>query len=107
MKAITTILASRVTWERTVRPILGEVAEPPVLVVPDWDAIEVGSRLLTVKCDASTDDTGLMHEQKQLDEPVHPLISSVVRPWMHNTNTPLDREAGAFVSAIKRLHGYL
>lgn len=44
--------------EKTVRVLPGELAEPPILVFPNWDAIEDRSLPLMLYYDASTDGIG-------------------------------------------------
>ena len=41
------------SMEAIVRDMLAELAAPPVLVFPGWDAVEDGSRLFRVYCNAS------------------------------------------------------
>ena len=40
--------------ENTVRALLAELAAPPILVFPDWDAVTDMSRPFRLHCDAST-----------------------------------------------------
>ena len=51
--------------EAIVRDMLADLAAPPVLVFPGWDAVEDGSRLFRVYCDASIDGFGATFEQGQ------------------------------------------
>jgi len=94
--------------EAIVRDLLAELAKPPILVFPDWKAVEDGSRPLLLCCDASTDGLGATLEQKQPDGTIKPIVFisratlDAERNW-----TPLDLEAGAIVWAIKRLREYL
>ena len=44
--------------EVTVREILVELATPPILVFPDWDAVAGGSRPFHIYCDACIDGFG-------------------------------------------------
>ncbi|CAB1118696.1 unnamed protein product [Ectocarpus sp. CCAP 1310/34] len=94
--------------EAIVREILKELFEPPILVFPDWKAIEDGTRPLRLHCDASLDDLGATLKQEQADGSVRPIVFisrstlDAERNW-----TPLDLEAGAIVWAIKRLRRYL
>ena len=50
-----------------VRALLAELAAPPILVFPDWDAVIDKSRPFRLHCDASTDGLGTTREQKQPD----------------------------------------
>ena len=49
------------------REILAELAAPPNLVFPDWDAIANGSRPFHVYCDAFIDGFCAALEQEQTD----------------------------------------
>ena len=53
--------------EAIVRELLAELAKPPILVLPDRDAIEDGLRSLLLRCGASTDGLGATTEQQQKD----------------------------------------
>ena len=44
------------TMEAIVRDMFAELAAPPVLVFPDWDAVEDGSRPFWVYCDANINE---------------------------------------------------
>ena len=44
--------------------ILGELATPPVLLSPSWDAVADGSRPFHVYCDACIDGFGAALEQE-------------------------------------------
>ena len=48
--------------EKLVREILAELATPPVLVFPDWDAVADGSCQFHVYCDACVDGFGAAPE---------------------------------------------
>ena len=58
--------------EVIVRQILAELAPPPILVFPDWDAVADGSRPFHVYCDACTDGFGAALDQEQPDLPSIP-----------------------------------
>ena len=94
--------------EVIVRNILVELADPPILVFFDWDAVADGSRPFHAYCDACIDGSGAALEQEQPDGSVRPIayISHVTldseRHW-----TPVDLEAGSIVWTIKRLRGHL
>ena len=70
--------------EVIVRQILGELAAPPILVFPDWDAVAVGSHPFRVYCDACIDGCGAALEQKQL--------AGSVRPGAYISRASLDSE---------------
>ena len=53
--------------EKLVREILAELATPPILVFPNWDAVADGSRPFHVYCDACIDGFGAALEQEQED----------------------------------------
>ncbi|CAB1119198.1 unnamed protein product [Ectocarpus sp. CCAP 1310/34] len=96
-------------WSKqAVRVLVAELANPPVLVYPDWDAVSDGSRPFHLYCDASRDGFGGTLEREQPDASIRPIvfISRAIldseRHW-----TPLDLEAGSIVWCIKRLRGYL
>ena len=90
------------------REILAELANPPILVLPDWDAVADGSRPFHVYCEACIDGFGAALEQEQTDGSVRP-IDYISRATLNSERhwTPLDLEAGSIVSAIKRHRGYL
>eukprot|EP00752_Nemacystus_decipiens_P002032 g1947.t1 len=96
------------SMEATVRELLAELSRPPVLVFPDWEAIEDQSRPFRLHTDASVDGLGATLEQEQPDGTIRPIVFisratlDAERNW-----TALDLEAGAVVWAIKRLRAYL
>ena len=94
--------------EAIVRDMLAELAAPPVLVFPDWDAVEGGSHPFRVYCDASIDGFGAQLEQEQPDGSVRP-IAYVSRATLDSERhwTPLDSKARIIVWGIKRIRGYL
>ena len=53
--------------------MLAEPTAPSVLVFPDWDAVEDGSRPIRVYCGASIDGFGATLEQEQPDGSVRPI----------------------------------
>ena len=59
--------------EVIVRQILAELAAPPVLVFPDWDAVADGSRPSHVYCDTCTNGFGAALEQEQPGGSVRPI----------------------------------
>ena len=94
--------------EATIRAILLELTEPPILVYPDWDAVADDSRPFRLYCDASIDRFGATLGQEQPDGSVRPIIY-ISRATLDSERswTPLDLEAGSIVWAIKRLRGHL
>ena len=74
--------------EDTVRTLLAELAAPPILVFPDWDAVIDTSRPLRLHCDASTVGLGATLDNEQ--------------NW-----TPMELEAGCVVWSIRPLRRYL
>ena len=68
--------------EDTVRTLLAELAAPPILVFPDWDAVIDTSRPLRLHCDASqhrwsrrhprTRTARWLHTPHRLHQPSHP-----------------------------------
>ncbi|CAB1103815.1 unnamed protein product [Ectocarpus sp. CCAP 1310/34] len=96
------------SMEQTVRVLLAELANPPVLVYPDWDAVSDGSRPFHLYCDASRDGFGGTLEQEQPDGSIRPIVF-ISRATLDSERhwTPLDLEASSIVWCIKRLRGYL
>ncbi|CAB1100714.1 unnamed protein product [Ectocarpus sp. CCAP 1310/34] len=96
------------SMEQAVRVLLAELANPPVLDYPDWDAVSDGSRPLHLYCDASRDGFGATLEQEQPDSSIRPIVF-ISRATLDSERhwTPLDLEAGSIVWCIKRLRGYL
>ena len=86
------------------RDMLAVLAAPPVLVFPDWDAVEGGSRPFQVHCDASIDGFGATLEQEQPDGFVRPsaYVSRATLDSERHWTTP-DLEGGSIVWSIKRL----
>ncbi|MEO9747519.1 MAG: ribonuclease H family protein, partial [Marinobacter sp.] len=94
--------------EDIVRQILAELAAPPILVFPDWDAVSDGSRPFHAYCDACIDGFGAALEQEQSDGSVRSITyTSRATLDSERHGTPLDLEAGNIVWAIKRLRGFL
>ena len=60
--------------EDTVRALLAELAAPPILVFPDWDAVIDTSRPFRLHCDASTAGLGATLEQEQPDGSIRPIV---------------------------------
>ena len=52
------------TMEDTVRALLAELAAPPILIFPDWDAVIDTTRPFRLHCDASTAGLGATLEQE-------------------------------------------
>ena len=96
------------TMEGIVREVLAEYAAPPVLVFPDWDAVDDGSRSLRVYCDASIDGFGGTLEREHPDGSLRPIAYVRCATLFSEKHwTPLDCEACSIVWAIKRLRVYL
>ncbi|CAB1101693.1 unnamed protein product [Ectocarpus sp. CCAP 1310/34] len=96
------------SMEQAVRVLFAELANPPVLVYPDWDAVSDGSRPFHLYCDASHDGFGGTLEQEQPDGSIRPIVS-ISRATLDSERhwTPHDLEAGSIVWCIKCLRGYL
>ena len=62
------------TIEDTVRALLAELAAPPILVFPDWNAVIDTTRSFRLHCDASTAGLGATLEQKQPDGSIRPIV---------------------------------
>ena len=67
------------TMEDTVRSLLVDLAAPPTLVFPDWDAVTDTSRPFRLHCDASTAGFGATLEQEQRDGSIRPRLSPTIR----------------------------
>ena len=65
--------AFKPAMEKLVREILAELATPPVLVFPNWDALADGSRPFHVYCDACIDGFGAALEQEQENRSIKPI----------------------------------
>ena len=80
IRPITAVLKKGVAFdftsamENTVRTLLAELAAPPVLLFPDWDAVIDTSRPFCLHCDASTAGLGATLEQKQPDGSIRPIV---------------------------------
>ena len=87
---------------------MAELATPPILVFPNWDAVADGSRPFHVYCDACIDGFGAALEQEQGDGSIKP-IAYISRDTLDSEKhwTPIYLEAGSIVRALKRLGGYL
>ncbi|CAB1115342.1 unnamed protein product [Ectocarpus sp. CCAP 1310/34] len=59
---------------KVVKTLLSELARPPILVFPDWAAIEDNSRPLRLCSDACIDGFGASLEQEQLHGSVRPIV---------------------------------
>ncbi|CAB1119757.1 unnamed protein product [Ectocarpus sp. CCAP 1310/34] len=78
-----------------VKTLLSELARPPILVFPDWEAIEDNSRPLRLCSDACIDDFGASLEQEELDGSMRPIVY-ISRATLHAERnwTVVDLEAG-------------
>ena len=94
--------------EDTVRALLAELATPPILIFPDWDAVIDTSRPFRLHCDASTAGLGATLEQEQQDGSIRPIVY-ISRDTLDNEQnwTPMELEAGCVVWGIGRLRRYL
>ena len=94
--------------EDTIRALLPELATPPILVFPDWDAVTDKSRPFRLHCDASKAGCGSILEQEQRDGSIRPIVY-ISRATLANEQnwTPLELEAGCIVWSIHRLRRYL
>ena len=94
--------------EKLVREILVELATPPSLVFPNWDAVADGSRPFDVYCDACINGFDAALEQEQEDGSIK-RIAYISRATLDSERhwAPLNLEAGGIVWALKRLRGYL
>ena len=94
--------------EDTVRTLLAELAAPPILVFPDWDAVIDMSRPLRLHCDASTAGLGTTLEQAQPDGSICPIVYISRATLDHEQNwIPMELEAGCVVWSIRPLRRYL
>ena len=96
------------TMENNVCALLAELAAPPILVFPDWDAVIDTSRPFRLHCDASTAGLGATLEQEQPDGSIRPIVY-ISRATLDNEQnwTPMELEAGCVVWSIRRLRRYL
>ena len=61
------------TMEAIVCGMSAELTAPQILVFPDWDAVEDGSRPFRVYCDGNIDGFGGTLRQEQPDGSVRPI----------------------------------
>ena len=114
VRPFTALLKKGVTFgftrpmEEAVRALLAELAAPPILVFPDWDAVIDKSRPFRLHCDASIDGLGATLEQEQPDSSIRPIVYITRATLADEQNwTPLELEAGCVVWSIRRLRRYL
>ena len=90
--------------EDTVRALLAELAAPPILVFPDWDAVIDTSRPFRLHCGASAAGLGATLEQEQPDGYIRPIVY-ISRATLDNEQnwTPMELEAGCVIWSIRRL----
>ena len=74
--------------EKLVREILTELATPPFLGFPDWDAVVDGSRPFHVYCDACIDRFRAILKQEQADCSKHPIVY-IYQPSDARLGTPI------------------
>ena len=81
--------------EVIIRELLAGLSAPSVVVFPDWDAVEDGSRSVRVYCDASIDCFGATLVQEQPDGLARP-IAYIIRATLDSERhwAPLDLETG-------------
>ena len=60
--------------KKAVRALLADLAAPPMLVFPDWDAVIDKSQPFRLHCDASTDGLGATLKQEQTDGSIRPIV---------------------------------
>ena len=108
IRPITALLKKGAAFDFTVRALLAELAAPPILVFPDWDAVIDTSRPLRLHCDDSTAGLGATLEQEQPDGSKLPIVY-ISRATLDNEQnwTPMELEAGCVVWSISRLRRYL
>ena len=96
------------TMKNTVRALLAELAAPPILVFPDWDAVIDTSRPFRLHCDASTAGLGATLEQEQPDGSIRPIVY-ISRATLDNEQnwTPMGLEVGCVVWSTEHLRRYL
>ena len=94
--------------EAAFRALLAELAAPPVLVFPDWDAVIDKARPFRPHCDAKTDCLGATLEQEQPGGSIRPIVyisrATLTAEWNW---TPMELEAGCVVWSIRGLRRYL
>ena len=94
--------------EAAVRALLAELAVPPILIFPAWDAVIDISLPFCLHYDASTDGLRATLEQKHPDGSIRPIVYisratlTKERNWI-----PMELEAGCVVWSIHRLRRYL
>ena len=91
------------TMEDNVRA-LAELAAPPILVFPEWDAVINTSRPFRLHCDASTAGLGATLEQEQPDGSIRPIVY-ISRVTLDNEQNwaPMELEAGCVVWRVRCL----
>ena len=96
------------TMEDTIRALLVELATPPILIFPDWDAVTDKSRPFRLHRDARTAGFGATLEQEQHDGSIRPIVY-ISRGTLTNEQnwTPMELEAGCIVCSIRSLRRYL
>ena len=114
VRSITSLLKKEARFDFTppmeaaVRTLLPELAAPPIIVFPDWDAVIDKSRPFRLHCDDSTYGLGATLEQEQLDGSIRHIVY-ISRATLSNERnwTPMELEAGCIVWSIRRLRRYL
>ena len=72
--------AFTIALEEIVRKIVAELAAPPILVFPDWDAVVDGSRPFNVYCGACIDGFGGALDRSNRTAPCGPSLTSAALP---------------------------
>ena len=113
VRPITALLKKGATFsftppmEETVRALLAELAAPPILVFPDWDAVIDKSRSFRLHCDASTDGLRATLEQEQTDGSIRPIVYISRETLANERNwTLMELETGCVVWSIRRFRRY-
>ena len=102
------LFSSTPSMEEAVRALLVELATPPILVFPGWDAVIDKSRPFRLDCDARTDSLRVTLEQEQLDGYVHPIVYTSRATLTNERNwAPMELEVGCVVWSIRRHRRYL
>ena len=84
--------------EDIVRAFLKELAAPPILIFPDWDAFTDNSRPFCLHCDTSTAGFGATLKQEQRDDSICPIVYiSPANLAIEQNLTPMELEAGCIV----------
>ena len=99
VKFVITIATKAIVRER-----LAELSTPPVLIYPNWDAVNDNSRPFLLYYDASVEGSGATLENEQDNHNTRPIVF-ISRATIESERcwTPLELEAGSIVCSIMRL----